>query len=117
MTPFMPEKFAQDGRPESARSDVEMKNALAVKTVKAAGVARINDLYSVITQKCGAKYRNCSICDDESKYHGMNSTLPCDPPVQCGYHYVTEGWRMLANATQIAIRAALHSRRGAALQQ
>ena len=113
----MPEKFAQDGRPESARSDVEMKNALAVTTVKAAGVARINDLYSVITQKCGAKYRNCSICDDESKYHGMNSTLPCDPPVQCGYHYVTEGWQLLANATQIAIRAALHSRRGAALQQ
>ena len=82
MTPFMPEKFVQDGRPESARSDVEMKNALAVKTVKSAGVTRINDLYSVVTQKCGNKYRNCSICDDESQYHGMNSSLPCDPPVQ-----------------------------------
>merc|ERR1712032_1384761 len=69
MTPFMPEKFAQDGRPEAARSDVEMKNQLAVDTVKKAGVTQINDLYRVITDRCGAVYKNCSICDDESKDH------------------------------------------------
>ena len=84
MTPFMPEKFAQDGRPPAARSDVEAKNKLAVETVKREGVTRINDLYSVITAKCGDVYANCSICDDESRYHSLNSTLPCWPPVQCG---------------------------------
>jgi hypothetical protein len=42
------------------RSDVETKNALAVKTVKAAGVSRINDLYSVVTAKCGKAYKNCT---------------------------------------------------------
>ena len=67
MTPFMPEKYAQDGRPETARVDVEMKNRLAVATVKAAGVSRINDLYSAVTDVCGKAYKNCTICDDESK--------------------------------------------------
>merc|ERR1712217_669479 len=38
MTPFMPEKFA-------------------LETVKKAGVTRINDLYSVITDKCGKVYK------------------------------------------------------------
>ena len=67
MPPYMPEKF--DTRPASGRSDVETKNAVAVATVKTNGVTLINDLYKVMTDKCGAVYRNCSICDDESKYH------------------------------------------------
>ena len=98
MTPWMPEKYIQDGRPAAARSDVEHKNTVAVATVKANGGTRINDLYKVVTDSCGQVYRNCSICDDESKYH---------PEGICGYHYNAEGWDLIASATAAAIRAAL----------
>jgi hypothetical protein len=50
-----------------------------------------------------------SICDDESKYHALNSSLPC-PDVVCGFHYTSDGWTMIANATASAIRDALASR-------
>lgn len=96
MTPFMPEKYLNP--PGPPQNDVETKNALAVQTVKTQGVQRINDLYTVVTNFCGKVYRNCSICDDESAYH---------PQGQCGYHYVTQGWELLANATVAAIKQAL----------
>jgi hypothetical protein len=95
MTPFMPEKYLN---PPGAQNDVETKNALAVKTTKEHGVNAINDLYSIITAHCGKTYKDCDICDDESKYH---------PEGKCGYHYVTNGWDLLANATAAAIRMQL----------
>lgn len=96
MTPFMPEKYLNP--PGAPRSDVETKNAVAVKTVKAHGVARINDLYLAVTSRCGDVYRDCTICDDESKYH---------PQGDCGYHYNAAGWDMLGTAVADAIQAAL----------
>ena len=67
---------------------------------------KINDLYGVVTARCGNVYKNCSICDDESSYHQMNSSLPC-PDVKCGAHYVSEGWQLLAKSTAAAIQDAL----------
>ena len=100
MTPYMPEKYLNPSRPGpwDPRNDVEDKNALAVATVKSRGVTRIDDLYSLVTSKCGKTYRNCSLCDDESKYH---------PGGQCGFHYSPAGWEVLANQTAAAIRSAL----------
>ena len=46
MTPFMPEKYQN---PAGEQNDVEMKNVLAVKTVKAHGVEWIDDLYTAVT--------------------------------------------------------------------
>eukprot|EP01047_Picozoa_sp_COSAG01_P022440 COSAG01_NODE_1331_length_10699_cov_28.574717_4_plen_482_part_00 len=102
MTPYMPEKYVNPNipGPMNPQDDVEMKNALAVKTVKAHGVAAINDLYSVVTDVCGKIYRNCSICDDESSHH---------PRGQCGDHYVDAGWELLANSTAQSILALLRS--------
>jgi hypothetical protein len=79
-------------------NDVEMKNALAVKTVRAHGVLAIDDLYTAITAICGAVYRNCSLCDDESQFH---------PQGQCGYHYSGPGWKVLADQTLSYFNAAL----------
>ena len=101
MTPFMPEKYLNPSRPQSAdnpQKDAEIKNALAVKTVKAHGVANIDDLYSAVTAVCGKVYRNCSLCDDESEYH---------PQGQCGYHYSAAGWELLATQTATHISDAL----------
>lgn len=126
MTPFMPEKwvFSCDvlsqfrlpfrsplsgpfhrylNPPGPPQSDVETKNALAVKTVQAHGVTRINDLYSVVTAHCGAVYKDCDICDDESAYH---------PEGKCGYHYVAAGWELLAESAATSIRDALSARSG-----
>jgi hypothetical protein len=75
-----------------------MKNALAVKTVRAHGVLAIDDLYTAITAICGAVYRNCSLCDDESQFH---------PQGQCGYHYTGAGWKVLADQTLSYFNAAL----------
>lgn len=112
MTPWMPEKFAQDGRPDSARSDLEQKNEVAVATVRANGVERIHDLYSVVTDQCGQSYKNCSVCSEEAQYHGP--PLNC-PDVQCGYHYNSAGWQLLAQSTADAITAALESRKSVAV--
>ena len=102
MTPFMPQKYTNPCRPDDPVldpcNDVEAKNALAVQTVQAQGVSRINDLYAVVTGFCGKVYKNCSICDDESKYH---------PQGMCGDHYVDAGWHLLANSTSQSILAAL----------
>ena len=102
MTPFMPEKYLNPSRPNDPvldpRNDVEAKNALAVKTVKAHGVSVIDDLYTAVTNVCGKVYKNCSLCDDESKYH---------PGGACGYHYSAEGWELLANQTASYIAKAL----------
>ena len=80
---------------------METKNALAVKTVKAHGVTRIDDLYSVVTAHCGDVYKNCDICDNESVYH---------PQGECGFHYNTAGWELLATSAANAIRSALTAR-------
>eukprot|EP01052_Picozoa_sp_SAG31_P031478 SAG31_NODE_3339_length_4386_cov_39.128528_7_plen_155_part_00 len=74
MTPFQPQKYLNPCRPNSPVldpcNDVEAKNALAVKTVKSVSPdIAINDLYSVVTNRCGKVYRDCSICDNETKYH------------------------------------------------
>jgi hypothetical protein len=102
MTPYMPEKF--DDRPSAARFDQEEKNALAVATVLSSGVKRIHDLYKVVTDRCGTIYKDCSICDDESRHH------PSCPDVKCGYHYTREGWDLLAESTANTIVAALQDR-------
>ena len=101
MTPFMPEKYlnpSRPGTPDDPQNDVEYKNALAVKTVRAHGVNAIDDLYSAVTAVCGKVYKNCSLCDDESKYH---------PAGQCGYHYSPAGWELLASQTAKAISNSL----------
>jgi hypothetical protein len=101
MTPYMPQKWCN---PPAAQNDVEMKNALAVSTVQAAGVSRFNDLFSVVTAHCGSKYSTCDWCDTEA--------APCPAyPGTCGFHYQTNGWEALANATADAILAALKSRK------
>lgn len=102
MTPYMPEKYLNPSRPNDPvldpRNDVETKNALAVKTVKAHGVTAIDDLYTAVTDVCGKVYRNCSLCDDESSGH---------PQGACGFHYSPAGWQLLANQTASFIAAAL----------
>jgi len=98
MTPMMVEKW--DTRPEKFRNDVEDKNAVAVKTVQANGVTRIHDLYHVVTDVCGAVYKNCTLCDDESKYR---------PGIECGFHYSAQGWEVIATSTAATIRAALNA--------
>ena len=101
MTPFMPEKYLNPSRPntpDDPQNDVEFKNALAVKTVRAHGVAAIDDLYSAVTAVCGKVYKNCSLCDNESQYH---------PGGQCGFHYSPAGWELLATQTAKAISDAL----------
>jgi hypothetical protein len=100
MTPYPPGWWLN---PANYTNDVELKNALAVQTVQSAGVTRINDLYSVITDFCGpVPYKNCSYCDDESQYH---------PGIQCGFHYVSAGYEALAASTVASLRAALADRR------
>ena len=84
--------------PGAPRNDVETKNALAVQTVKAHGVRHVDDLYSVVTARCGPVYRDCNVCDDESKYH---------PQGDCGFHYNAAGWDMLGTAVASAIQAVL----------
>jgi len=102
MTPFMPEKYLNPSRPNDPvldpRNDVEIKNALAVKTVREHGVTVIDDLYTAVTDVCGKVYKNCSLCDDESTYH---------PQGACGYHYSAQGWELLANQTASYIAKAL----------
>jgi hypothetical protein len=102
MTPYMPEKYLNPSRPHDPvldpRNDVETKNAMAVKTVKAHGVTVIDDLYTAVTDVCGKVYRNCSLCDDEGQYHRQG---------QCGFHYSPAGWEMLANQTASFIAKAL----------
>lgn len=104
MTPFMPEKYLNPNITSLGRfnpiDDVELKNSIALETVKAQGVTTIDDLYSAITAICGKMYRNCSLCDDESQYH---------PQGQCGYHYSPSGWQVLAQQTMRYIDAALES--------
>jgi hypothetical protein len=45
---------------------VEALNALAVKTVTAAGVTDIHDAYTAVTNVCGSLYYNCTLCDNEA---------------------------------------------------
>jgi hypothetical protein len=63
MTPFMPQKYINPCRPHDPVldpcNDVEAKNALAVRTVRAAGVTRINDLYSGVDCCCCRRRRRC----------------------------------------------------------
>jgi hypothetical protein len=102
MTPMMEAHYCNP--PGPPQSTVEDLNSLAIATVKAAGVARILDAYSVITRVCGDLYVNCSLCDDEAQY-----ACPAYREMggQCMFHYVAEGWELLANATAGAIRGAL----------
>ena len=51
-----------------------------------------------MTDVCGKSYRNCSLCDDESKYH---------PQGACGFHYSPTGWRLLSKQTVDYIEKAM----------
>lgn len=95
MTPFMPEKYEF---PPKAQDDVEKKNAVAVKTVRAHGVTLVDDLYKAVTNVCGTVYKDCPLCDDESKFH---------PEGKCGAHYSPAGWRLLSNQTAAYILKAM----------
>ena len=57
MTPFMPEKYQN---PTGHQNDVEMKNALAVKTVKTHGVTWIDDLYTAVTDVRTSGQQHCN---------------------------------------------------------
>ena len=57
MTPFMPEKYQN---PTGHQNDVEMKNALAVKTVKTHGVTWIDDLYTAVTDVPTSGQQHCN---------------------------------------------------------
>ena len=54
--------------------------------------------YTAVTDVCGKSYRNCSLCDDESKYH---------PQGACGFHYSPAGWRLLSKQTVDYIEKAM----------
>jgi hypothetical protein len=100
MTPMMAESY----EPMFAgnRHVVEQLNTAALQTAKAHRVDAVDDLYATVLAKCGGKpYVNCSICDDESKYH------PPDYRNQCGYHYNQEGWGLLGAAVKASIQAQL----------
>ena len=66
---------------------VNKLNARAAEVMAHHGVPTL-DLNSVVHTHCGARYTNCSLCDDETKYMG----------VRCGYHYSSAGVDVLANA-------------------
>ena len=100
MTPMMAELY----EPAFAgnRQVVEQLNAVAVKTARAHKVDAINDLYKVVLDACGGKpYVNCSLCDDESKYH------PPDFKNKCGFHYSAAGWKLLGDTVRAAMKAQL----------
>ena len=81
-TPFMPRRLQND-------TVVEDMNAIALKIV-VPGIPVV-DLYSAVTEKCGAVYTNCSICAEEP----------------CTAHYNTEGMEMQAQILADAIAKAL----------
>ena len=60
--------------------------------------ARVVGRYTAVTDVCGKSYRNCSLCDDESKYH---------PQGACGFHYSPAGWRLLSKQTVDYIEKAM----------
>ena len=69
----------------------------AAQAVMAAKGVPVFDLNAVVHAHCGAAYANCSLCDDETAYMG----------IQCGYHYSPQGVAVLADAVAGAITAAL----------
>ena len=62
-TPFMPDKT-------TGNFAVEEQNAIAARIMTAENIPSV-DLYSRVTAKCGELYTNCSICDDESRFNGV----------------------------------------------
>jgi len=107
MTPMMAAHWCNP--PGDPQNTVELLNALAVRTVQAAGVTHIHDAYTTIRNACGgALYSNCSLCDNESMY-------ACDAYKAaggiCGFHFSSQGWEVLANSTANSIRAVLAERR------
>lgn len=78
-TPYMPDRFF-------GNTVVEDLNTKA-KAIMAARNIPVADLYTRVTDLCGAIYKNCSICDNEFN----NAT-----GVYCGYHYTPAGWEYLA---------------------
>ena len=77
-TPYMPDRFF-------GNTVVEDLNARARTVMGTRGIPVV-DLYQHVIDKCGAVYKNCSICDDE--YNPVTG-------VTCGYHYSAEGWQYL----------------------
>ena len=113
MSPMMAAHYCNP--PGDPQNTVELLNALAVRTVTATGVTRIQDAYSAIKSACspsGANYANCSLCDNEARYQ-------CDAYQKiggiCGFHFSSPGWELMANGTVTAIRAALADRRARGL--
>jgi len=106
MTPMMEQRACNP--PGVPAHNVEALNALAVETVTAKGVP-VHDLYGLIFGACGGKdYVACPLCDNETQY-------ACEAYQReggiCMFHYVTQGWELLANSTVTAIREALKARR------
>lgn len=109
MTPMMAQRVCNP--PGVPAHNVEALNALALATVRAKGVP-VNDLYDVIYSACGSHdYTNCSLCDNEANNFCPEYTTAGG---RCGFHYVSQGYELLANSTVAAIRAALVARRAAA---
>jgi hypothetical protein len=71
-------------------------NGRAALVMKKHGVPTL-DLNALVHSHCGASYSSCKLCDNESKYMG----------IQCGYHYSSVGIPILANAVAKAMRAEL----------
>ena len=113
MSPMMQAHWCNP--PGDAQNTVELLNALAVRTVRAAGVTRIHDAYAEVKAACapgGGNYANCSLCDNEGQY-----ACPAYRAAGgiCGYHFSSAGWQLMAEGTVAAIRAALAERRARAV--
>ena len=114
MTPMMAQHYCSPpGPPQTSVEDI---NALAVATVRAAGVTRIDDAYAAITSVCGPLYKNCSLCDNEqANFPGCAAySAPAPNGGICGFHFSSRGWETLANNTVRALRGVLAERRAAA---
>lgn len=103
--------------PGDPQSTVELLNALAVRTVRAAGVERIHDAYAQVAAVCapgGGNWVNCSLCDNESQYQCAAYKAEGGT---CGFHFSPPGWQVMASGTVAAIRAALADRRARGLRR
>lgn len=86
-TPFMPDKT-------TGNFAVEEQNKLAATIMTTNHIPSV-DLYTRVTSQCGELYTNCSLCDDESRYH---------PGIYCGYHYSGAGFAYIAETVSAGIR-------------
>ena len=79
---------------------VEDLNAIAKAVVGEHGIPYI-DTYHAVTAVCGSNYSSCALCDNEPW------PAPAPPGAHCGYHYVAQGYEVIANVLAPAIQKLL----------